>query len=151
MKQHNKPKLSMVQPFGNPAQLKKSLQSGMNKLNGKVSHTLKAWFKKASDFTIEESKVLSIRAQEAGHLAKLNAKRYQLNADFQTICAEIGQQVLGLSEMGKESQLSQTPKVKELITKASHIEKKLKQMDSDIGHYKKECDQKVKQIHRDAA
>lgn len=120
-------------------------------INQRWGKTLKNWFKKGIGFTIEESKALRIRAQEVGRLTKLNAKKYKLGRDHENICAEIGQHVLELSTRGKNNKILETPKVQGLIEKANHIEKEMRLLEEEIGYYKKECDNKVKEIHRKAA
>ena len=120
-------------------------------INSKFANTLKSWFKKASAFTREEGKVLSIRALEAGKLTTLNAKRYQLKRQYESICAEIGQQVLGLSILKKESGIASSPKIQELIGKASQIEREMKLVSDEIDSCKKDCDTKVGDVHRNKA
>ena len=120
-------------------------------LNGKLGETVKTWLKKASDFTREESKVLGVRAQEAGALTRLSAQRYKLKRDYEAVCAEIGQQVLELLETGKDSAILSSPKVRELIGKAEQLEREVKLAEEDMERTKKETDSRVRDIHKKAA
>lgn len=115
--------------------------------SGKVADVIK----KVADFTIEGSKVLSIRAQEAGRLTKLNAQRFKLKRDHHSICAEIGGLTIETSATGSKANILSTPKVRELIEKAGQIERDIKLLDEEIEYYKKECESKVRQIHKKAA
>ena len=121
------------------------------KPNGKISETIKKWLKKASDYTVEESKVLSIRALEAGKLTKLNARRYRIKRALEETCAEIGKQLLEFVEAGKKGNISDAPSVKGLIDKAAAAQRELHQLDEEIDYFKKDCDYKVKEIHQKAA
>ncbi|MEK7790576.1 MAG: hypothetical protein AAB309_03005 [Deltaproteobacteria bacterium] len=119
--------------------------------NGKVATGIKQLIQKVADFTVEESKVLSIRAQEAGRLTKLNAQKFKLNRDYNNICTEIGKQVIESSATGSKANVLSPPKVRELVEKAGQIERDIKLLDEEIEYYKKECDGKIKQIHKKAA
>lgn len=121
------------------------------KLNGKISEAIKLWLRKGVSYTVEESKVLGVRAQEAGQLTKFNAKRYKLRKEYDDICIQLGQQVLDFSDIRKKGNIQDSPKIQELIGKASQVMKELKLLDDEIEYYKKECDNKVKEIHRRAA
>jgi hypothetical protein len=119
--------------------------------NGNFRHNLKQLIQKVADFTVEESKVLSVRAQEAGRLTKLNAQKFKLKRDHDNICAEIGKQVIESSATGSKANVLSSPKVRELIEKAGQMERNIKLLDEEIDYYKKECDSKIKQIHKKAA
>lgn len=119
--------------------------------NGNFRHNIKQLIQKVADFTVEESKVLSIRAQEAGRLTKLNAQKFKLNRDHNNICAEIGKQVIESSATGSKANMLSSPKVRELVEKAGQMERNIKLLDEEIEYYKKECDGKIKQIHKKAA
>lgn len=118
----------------------------------KESHwmsSFKDWMKKASDVTIEESKVLAIRAKEAGKLTSLNAQKYKINRDYLDICAQIGKEIIGLN--GSQKEVYSEPKVQELISKAEHLKKEIHSVEEEIELFKKECDQEIDEIHRKAS
>lgn len=115
--------------------------------SGKVADLIK----KVADFTIEGGKVLSIRAQEAGRLTKLNAQKFKLKRDHHAVCAEIGGLAIETSATGSKANMLSSPKVRELIEKAGQIERDIKLLDEEIEYYKKECESKVRQIHKKAA
>ena len=132
--------------------MKKPLKESLPfKLDGKLTDKLKAWLKKAADFTREEGKVLGVRAQEAGALTRLSAQRYKLKRDYEAVCAEIGQQVLALSEMGKEEDFLSSPKVRELIGKAQQVEREIKLAEEDMERTKNDSNHQVQDIHKKAA
>lgn len=115
--------------------------------SGKITDVIK----KVADFTIEGSKVLSIRAQEAGRLTKLNAQKFKLKRDHHAVCAEIGGLAIETSATGSKADILSSPKVRELVEKAGQIERDIKLLDEEIEYYKKECESKVRQIHKKAA
>ncbi len=119
--------------------------------NGNFRQNIRQLIQKVADFTVEESKVLSIRAQEAGRLTKLNAQKFKLKRDHDNICAEIGKQVIDSSATGSKANVGGSPKVRELVEKAGQMERDIKLLDEEIEYYKKECDSKIKQIHKKAA
>ncbi len=118
--------------------------------NGKISDMIKTWFKRGVNYTIEEGKVISIRAQEAGHLTKLNAKRYKLRRDFDDICTEIGRVVVELPQ-SKKGAIQDSKSIQDLVSKASFFKAELRDLDKEIAECKKEYTIKVNEIHRKAA
>ena len=127
------------------------MKPNMMKVNGKIKEAISGWLKKAKEFTVEESKVLSIRAQEAGRLTQLNARRYKLKKEYDHICEQIGTHILTLPTAGRKTDILGLPKIQELIGKAGQVERDLKLLDEEIEFFKKECDDKVNDVHRKAA
>ncbi len=123
----------------------------MKPIGEKVIQSIKGWMKKAADYTREEGHVLSIRAKEAGKLTALSAKKHKLYREYQEVCAQLGQQMVGFSKARKSS-LYEEPKVKELTEKAEHLQKEMKKIEEEIELFKKECDDKISKVHqREAA
>ena len=112
--------------------------------------SLKQWIQKAGRYTLEESKVLSIRAKEAGHLTALNAKKHRLNREYQDLCAQLGQQVIGLSK-SPSTDIIGNPRIQELMGKADHLSAQVKGVDKEIDHYKQDCNQEVDKVQKKAA
>jgi len=136
----------------NQSNLKKLLKKGviiMKPIESWLT-SFKGWVKKAGEFTAEESKVLSIRAKEAAHLTSLNAKKHKVTREYQETCAQIGQQVIGLSKGGNPNVVHE-PKVRELISRASSLEKDMKKLEEEAEGYKQECNQEISQVHKKAA
>ena len=115
----------------------------MKPISEKVVQSIKGWVKKAADYTREEGKVLAIRAKEAGKLTALGAKKHKLYREYQDVCAQLGQQMIGAS--------NKEPKVKELIGKAEHLQREIKKVEEEIEFFKKECDEQVSKAHQKEA
>lgn len=130
-------------------QLKKLNGSQMKKSFDQWLISFKGWMKKATDITIQESKVLAIRAKEAGKLTSLSAKKHKLNREYQDICAQLGQSVIKLSETHQE--IIVEPKVQELIDKAAHLQNEIKHAKEEIELLKKESEDEISSIHKKAA
>ena len=129
----------------------KTLKEVLMKPNSSLASTLKRWFKVASDYTIEEGRVLSIRTLEAGKLTKLNAKRYRIKRILEDTFAAIGREVVEMANGGKRGNPIESPTVKGLIEQAAASNQELHQLDTEIDNFKKDCDSKVKEVHKKAA
>ena len=122
----------------------------MKPISEKVVQSIKGWMKKAADYTKEEGKVLAIRAKEAGKLTALGAKKHKLYREYQDVCAQLGQQMIGSSKV-QENNPYKEPKLKELIGKAEHLQREIKKVEEEIEFFKKKCDEQVSKAHQKEA
>lgn len=111
--------------------------------------SFKNWVAKARRFAIEESKVITIRAKEAGQLTALNSRKHKMTRELQMIHAQLGQTVIAL--LDQRINVATNPKIEELSKKAHHLQHEIERLDSQAEGLKKSSDDQVEDIHRKVA
>lgn len=106
----------------------------------------KQFFKFLFNKTVEESKVVSIRASEAGKLTALNTQRYHIQRAINDHFNELGRRIYELSK-NKGLSLTDEPSIKVEISALKNCDLQLKDIDQQIGELRKSTEVTVKKIH----
>src|SRR3990167_10698084 len=96
--------------------------------------------------TVEESKIVSARASEAGRLTALNTQRYRVQREVNDHFHELGARVYTLIKGGK-GDFPQDPTISEEVSNIKNCETQLAEIDRQIGTLRKTTDVEVKKIH----
>lgn len=118
----------------------------LEKQGHKTWDKTKQFFKTLLNKTVEESKVVTARASEAGRLTALNTQRYRIQREINDHFHELGARFYDLIKR-KVIDLSDDPSITAEVNELKSCESQLSVIDNQIGSLRKSTDVAVKKIH----
>lgn len=106
----------------------------------------KQFFKFLFNKTVEESRVVSARASEAGRLTALNTQRYRIQREVNDHFHELGARIYNLVK-GNKLDFHEDSTVRSEIDLLKNCENQLSEIDKQIGTLRKTTEVTVKKIH----